>query len=323
MKTFIPLANHFGKSRTPCLFFIDFEKQSPKIFALDKLEEEGIYFQLPRLKNCPAPLIEKKVQFLEKFPIAFESFLQAFNVVQEGLRAGNSYLLNLTFPTEIKLKGNLESLFHQANAPFKLYVKDQFVCFSPEPFVKTKKDCICTFPMKGTIKTDLKNFEKDKKTLLQNSKEQREHFTIVDLMRNDLARVATKIQVKRFRYVEEIPTKDGIILQSSSEIEGELPEHWQDHLGDLLNDLLPAGSISGAPKESTLEIIRNAEQQPRGYYTGVFGVFDGENIDTAVMIRFVEKRGEKYFFKSGGGITLLSDPKEEYQELTDKVVIPE
>jgi len=86
--------------------------------------------------------------------------------------------------------------------------------------------------------------------------------------------------------------------------------------------LLPAGSVSGAPKKKTVEIIRNAEGQDRGYYTGIFGFFDGNNLDSGVMIRYIEKIGDQLVYRSGGGITTHSNWKSEYQELIDKVYVP-
>jgi len=86
--------------------------------------------------------------------------------------------------------------------------------------------------------------------------------------------------------------------------------------------MLPAGSISGAPKKKTIEIIREVEGYERGFYTGIFGYFDGKNLDSAVAIRFIEKQGEKLIFKSGGGITYQSDWEKEYEEMQKKVYVP-
>ena len=86
--------------------------------------------------------------------------------------------------------------------------------------------------------------------------------------------------------------------------------------------LLPAGSISGAPKKKTVEILKDIENEPRGFYTGVFGIFDGENLESAVMIRFIEQQGEKLYFRSGGGITSMSNPEEEYKEALQKIYVP-
>ena len=86
--------------------------------------------------------------------------------------------------------------------------------------------------------------------------------------------------------------------------------------------LLPAGSISGAPKQKTVEIIREAERSDRGYYTGVFGIFDGRDLDSAVNIRYIEQTDHGLQFRSGGGITAMSKMEDEYQEMMDKVYVP-
>jgi para-aminobenzoate synthetase component 1 len=86
--------------------------------------------------------------------------------------------------------------------------------------------------------------------------------------------------------------------------------------------MLPAGSITGTPKKSSVQIIEEVEQYKRGYYTGIFGIYDGKSLDSAVMIRFIQKEKEDFFYKSGGGITSDSNAHLEYQELIDKIYIP-
>lgn len=112
------------------------------------------------------------------------------------------------------------------------------------------------------------------------------------------------------------------MLQVSSEIMGELDSGYEQRMGDILFQMLPAGSVSGAPKQKTTEIIFAAEGEPRGYYTGVFGVFDGQTLDSAVMIRFIENTPQGRQYRSGGGITSFSQPKREYQEMIDKIYVP-
>ena len=85
---------------------------------------------------------------------------------------------------------------------------------------------------------------------------------------------------------------------------------------------MPAGSISGAPKQKTLEIIEEAEKIERGYFTGIFGIFDGKELDGGVMIRYIEQHGDVLQFRSGGGITGHSNMEDEYQEMIDKVYVP-
>ena len=95
-----------------------------------------------------------------------------------------------------------------------------------------------------------------------------------------------------------------------------------ESLGDILFRLLPAGSICGAPKKKTVEIIRKVEGYERGFYTGVFGYFDGQNLDSAVAIRYIERQEDQLVFKSGGGITFMSDWEKEYDEMQKKVYVP-
>jgi para-aminobenzoate synthetase component 1 len=128
--------------------------------------------------------------------------------------------------------------------------------------------------------------------------------------------------VTRFRYIDRIHTNRGDLLQMSSEIGGNLPEGYRSRLGDIIFTLLPAGSVTGAPKEKTVEIIRAAESYDRGFYTGIFGFFDGQALTSAVSIRFIEQTGDGLVFKSGGGITALSDAESEYHEMLRKIYVP-
>ena len=173
--------------------------------------------------------------------------------------------------------------------------------------------------MKGTIDANLPNA---KAQILSNKKEMSEHVMIVDLMRNDLGIIGEDVTVEDFRYVDKIEAGDKELLQVSSKITAKLPNNWNNELGTLLKQILPAGSISGTPKKSTLEIIEHVEDYARGFYTGVFGIFDGECFLSSVMIRFIDKEGDQLFYKSGGGITIDSDAKSEYAELVDKVYLP-
>ncbi|MBF0751663.1 MULTISPECIES: aminodeoxychorismate synthase component I [unclassified Pasteurella] len=319
MQHFIHQANHYGAKSAPFFFLIDFEQQKPLIFPLEETAQRGIFFDILGKTNITESKDFSTDIHFEKYPIPLSYYQQGFEVVQKEIQKGNSYLLNLTSPTEISGNFSLEQIFYQSSAPYKLWLKNQFVCFSPECFINIQDNKIFTYPMKGTINAALSNA---KQQLLNDEKELREHYTIVDLMRNDLAMVASNIQVTKFRYVDRIATQKGEILQTSSEICGELDENWQQNIGNILATLLPAGSISGAPKEKTVQIIQQAERQPRGYYTGIFGLFDGKNLQSAVAIRFISQVGEKYYFHSGGGITIQSRLEDEYQELLEKVYFP-
>lgn len=247
------------------------------------------------------------------------SIKKKFDFVIKNIKSGNTYLLNLTQPTKIKTELTLKEIFNFANAHYKLRYKDEFVCFSPEKFVTINGSRISTFPMKGTIDASIPNA---KELILNNKKEMAEHVMVVDLLRNDLSIVAKDVKVEEFRYITKIKAGAKELLHVSSHISGDVGSNWHARVGDILKALLPAGSISGAPKKSTLEIIEQVEGYERGYFSGVFGVYDGHTLESAVMIRFVEKTQDGYIYKSGGGITLDSDAREEYNELLDKVYLP-
>ena len=157
---------------------------------------------------------------------------------------------------------------------------------------------------------------------MNNRKEAAEHATIVDLIRNDLSQVAEQVSVERYRYVEHLTTHKGEILQTSSEITGRLTDYYRAHLGEMLLRLLPAGSITGAPKPKTMQIIREAEGYERGFYTGIMGYSKGGDMDTAVMIRFIDQENGQLFYKAGGGITAQSNNDDEYNEVIEKIYVP-
>ncbi|MBN2890303.1 MAG: aminodeoxychorismate synthase component I [Bacteroidales bacterium] len=310
--------NEFGHNRTPFLFIIDFEEKFPKVYNLDKIDNSKIKFSFNGKTNFKPEKINK-TPIIKAFPPSFDEYKKSFNIVKKNILHGNSYLTNLTFKSKIESNLSLEEIFHISKAKYKLWFNNEFTFFSPEIFVQIKNNKILSYPMKGTIDANLPNA---KKKLLSDEKETAEHYTIVDLIRNDLNIIAKNVKVDKFRYIDRIKSTHKELLQMSSQISGILPANYNQKLGEIIFSLLPAGSISGAPKKKTLEIISNAETYKRGYYTGIAGIFDGKNLDSCVMIRFIEKQNEKLFYKSGGGITSQSIAEKEYQEMIDKIYIP-
>lgn len=324
-------------------------------------------------------------------PPLYNDYERSFNIVKSNIMAGNSYLTNLTCRVPVSCNLSLEEIFHRAKGKYKLllrrkrnqaedkahlkeeesqnkadkmeeefqnktYPKEEnieeisnpFVCFSPETFVRIKGGRIYSYPMKGTLDASLPNAEK---LLMEDQKEAAEHATIVDLIRNDLSRVAEDVRVDKYRYIDVLHTNKGDILQTSSEISGRLPEDYPHHLGEILDAQLPAGSITGAPKDKTMQIIQEAEGYDRGFYTGIMGIYDQGELNSAVMIRFIEeetspvdfetdgeknfkakegkasegkepKASRKLYFKAGGGITSKSDCRKEYEEVIQKIYLP-
>ncbi len=317
---FVEKLNTWGKSKIPFLFLVDFEIKNPLAVSLNELDPQTILFDINGFTNAfqsKSTLKEKIVLF--KFADHFKTYKQKFDFIKTKLIRGDSFLINLTSKTEIKINKTLEELFTLSRAKYKLWWQDQFLVFSPEIFVQIHDQKIFSYPMKGTINASLPNA---REILLNDVKELAEHTTIVDLIRNDLSLVATNVQVTKFRYVEEVKTTLKNLLQVSSEIEGKLPDDYLSNLGTILISLLPAGSVSGAPKAKTIDIIRQAEGEDRGFYTGVIGYFDGQKLDSGVVIRYIEKQENKFYYRSGGGVTAQSLVEKEYQEMLDKIYVP-
>jgi para-aminobenzoate synthetase component I len=309
--------NELGTQGKPFVFIIDFKFQKPLLFETESRDE--LLWKTPFSSNYNPKSIQKKNISWEIDPLSLDHYQQSFNKVQQHIHNGDTYLLNLTMPSGIRSNLSLEEIFHLSEASYKIYLKNQFVCFSPEIFIRINDGIISSYPMKGTIDASIVNAEQ---ILLTDEKETAEHHTIVDLIRNDLSIVATNVQVERLMFIDRIITNQGDLLQMSSKISGKLPENYQQSIGTILSKMLPAGSICGAPKQKTLEIIQKVESYDRGYYTGIFGVFDGLNLDSCVLIRYLEQDGDRYTFKSGGGITFMSDCQTEYNELIRKVYVP-
>jgi len=311
--------NFLSANKLPFFFMIDFLVQNIIIIEEKDLEKADIFIKFPDFKfEKPIQNSEKNI-FWENFPQSSEDYQKGFEIVQKNLKGGNSYLANYTCQTEIKTNLSLKEIYKISDAKYKVYFDDQFVFFSPETFVEIKENKIFTYPMKGTIDASVENavniLKKDKKELA-------EHYTVVDLLRNDLSMVADNVQLEEFQRIDFIKTRQRDLYAMSSKITGELKPEFQGNIGDILQKLLPAGSILGAPKMKTLEIVLEAENYQRGFYTGVCGWFDGENLDSCVMIRFIEKENEKFHFKSGGGITHMSQLEDEYQEMKNKIYVP-
>lgn len=312
--------NQLGAEGRPFLFAVDYKQDNIWLEETGNVKLSEVLYDFQGYTNAEKQehFPDKKIEW-EPFPPAFDDYAKAFRKVVGEIRAGNSYLVNLTCQTPVCTNLTLSDVFYQSTARYKLWMKDRFVVFSPEIFVRMEQGYVYSYPMKGTIDASLPDA---RGRILADPKEAAEHATIVDLIRNDLSMIASEVTVVRYRYMDELPTNKGSLLQVSSEISGRLSDDWKAHIGENLFRLLPAGSITGAPKKKTRQIIAEAEGYPRGFYTGVMGYFDGERLDSAVMIRFLEQQDGLLFFKSGGGITSRSDLQSEYNEMKQKVYVP-
>lgn len=332
--------NELGRARRPFFFLIDFDETHCVVEEPSAISPEELLFVFPKVTNVSGEVLSDGVNsvainavnavhttqsqsdafYWHPKPQSFEQYQRSFEIVHRNLHLGNSFLTNLTCATPVETDLSLRTVFDRSKARYKLWLKDQFVVFSPEIFVRIEDGMIYSHPMKGTADA---TEEGSAERLLADEKEAAEHATITDLIRNDLSQVATEVTVTRYRYLEKLQTNHGPLWQMSSEIRGRLPENYHQRLGDLFFCLLPAGSITGAPKKKTVEIIREAETYERGFYTGVMGYFDGTNLDSGVLIRFIEREKDgQLVFKSGGGITFQSRAVNEYNEMKEKVYVP-
>ena len=312
--------NDLAEQAVPFLFIIDYDAKRAVVKPESEVDANELKYCFNGIGNATqtSHRTNNDIEWRIEPPTEAE-YQHSFNIVRNAMLAGNSYLANLTCRVGLQTNLSLLDLYHAANARYRLWMKDKLVCFSPETFVKIAQGEISSYPMKGTAE-DVSPLSAEQ--LLANEKEAAEHATIVDLIRNDLSMVASNVRVERYRYVERLNTHRGPLLQTSSEIKGQLMPHLTQRPGDVIFSQLPAGSITGAPKKKTVEIIAEAENYHRDFYTGVMGRWDNDELDSAVMIRFIDQHDGKLYFKAGGGITAKSNWKDEYHEVIEKVYAP-
>lgn len=308
------------------LFAVDYELSRAFALPLREADPALLLYDFRGRGNAGSAAAARDARILSRDFVPFAEYERAFRVIREGEERGDSFLANLTFPTRVSLSDPLRAVFRSVSAPYRLWLGSELagdgaeiLLFSPEPFVRTKGREISTRPMKGTAPASAPGAAE---ALLADGKEAAEHATVVDLLRNDLALVARDVEVARYRYLEAAGSGPGALIQSSSEVMGELRAEFAGRPGSILSRLLPAGSVTGAPKRSTVELIARAEGRRRGWYCGVCGVWRGGELDSAVMIRFIESGPGGTFFRSGGGVTVYSDARAEYAEMVAKVRLP-
>lgn len=326
--------NFLGAQDKPFLFVIDYAMEHSYVNLLDEIPEEEVLYSFPSWSNDRGKLRATTELSLNREPVcghtplnvvwnvmpeSEEAYRHKFDLIQKHQNAGDCFLANLTCRIPVSTNLSLIDIYMHSKAMYKLWFKSRFVCFSPEIFIRIENGTISGYPMKGTIDASLPDAET---RLMSDQKEAAEHATIVDLIRNDLSKVSTRVRVPRYRYVDRLSTNKGEILQTSSHIEGDLPGDYREHIGDIVFSQLPAGSITGAPKKRTVEIIGEAEDYNRGFYTGVMGVCCAGRVESAVMIRYIEEEKSGLFFKAGGGITSQSQCKSEYEEVIQKAYVP-
>ncbi|MFN8007158.1 MAG: aminodeoxychorismate synthase component I [Terriglobia bacterium] len=254
--------------------------------------------------------------------ITAETYTSAISKIQNHIASGDTYQVNYTFPLHSTFQGDSWAWYRQLGtnqgAAYSAFIDMgayQVLSFSPELFFEKQGTTLSTRPMKGTLGRG-RWFQEDEFQALKLSsspKNRAENIMIVDLLRNDLGRISIPgtVQVPSLCQVERYPT----LLQMTSTVEASVPESLS--LLQILESLFPCGSVTGAPKIRTMQIIREIEPYPRSIYTGTIGiVFPGGDCVFNVAIRtiWLEKSTSEVRMGVGGGITIDSQPEEEYAE---------
>ena len=310
--------NKAASQGVPFFFAIDYE-MSEGLLIQNPMSQSEVLFHFNGVSNAPQLSKDYQKAELNVFPTPKEKYISKFEIVKQGLKWGEIDVVNLTIKTPVNLNIDCEEIFRRSRSPYRVYIPNKFVSFSPERFIKIENGKISSYPMKGTIDTSVANAEE---VILNDQKEITEHTSTTQQIVEELNSIASNVAIKRFRYIDRIELSNKTLLQVSSEIEGELSSDYKSRMGDILFSLLPAGSVTGFPKTMAKEYIDLAENEPRGYYCGVAGYFDGKTLDTCVLIRFIEMDQGNLFFRSGGGITSHSICEKEYQEVLDKIYLP-
>lgn len=253
-------------------------------------------------------------------------YIQAFEKIQNYIKAGDCYQINLTQEFTAKAQGTLidtaKKFWQLTNAPYSGYLKiDDFelLSCSPELFIEFEDNHkILTKPIKGTMPRydDPILDEQSKNTLIHSKKDQAENVMIVDLLRNDLSVYAEigSVKTPKLFNIESFNQVHHMVSEITATLKPEVNPF------DVLMSALPGGSITGAPKIRAMQIIEELESSPRGAYCGSLGYFNFDGTGSwNILIRSIQKYQDQVSIWAGGGITIASDCDAEYQECFDKV----
>jgi len=260
------------------------------------------------------------------------AYLAAIETIKERIRCGDTYQTNLTQQLNVTLGAEMtpQVIFHRLRsrhpAPFAAFIRrlgSTVISASPERFFRVNTDgigrSIATSPIKGTRRRG-KSREEDeilRQKLLKSPKDRAENTMIVDLLRNDLGRVCEygSVEVEKLCALEEHPTLFHLVSTITGELRREVI------FSDILRAVFPCGSITGAPKISTMKIIDTIETTNRGLSMGAIGYYVPNSWDLrlgtwdlSVAIRTMVVRDNIATFNVGGGIVIDSEPEKEYEE---------
>ncbi len=249
-----------------------------------------------------------------------QQYIDHIHRIKEYILAGDTYQVNYTLKLFFDFLGARDSLYLQLRrnqqVSFAAYIKQKdstIMSFSPELFFRKQNNTITVRPMKGTIPRGCTEAEDHENALFLQTdlKNRAENIMIVDLLRNDLGRIARKGQVNPLSLFD-VETYNSL-LQMTSTIQAKVIPDLD--LSQLFKSLFPCGSVTGAPKIRTMEIIKELETDQRGVYTGAIGFIDPDGNSTFnVPIRTVHLNKNRGTMGIGAGIVADSDPEQEWQE---------
>lgn len=280
---------------------------------------DKLYFECFEGYEKYEPASSKKLGTILKPLISKEDYIENFGKIKNYIENGITYEVNYTYPFEIlsNLEGIelFEALLEKQKTQYSAYLnsdKYEILSFSPELFFRFENGKITTKPMKGTIsrgKTEKEDNE-NRKFLTNDIKNRAENVMIVDLLRNDLSKIAKTGTVKADKLFET--EKHKTVFQMTSEISCELKK--EIGLYEIFKALFPCGSITGAPKKSTMEVIKEIEPYNRNFYCGAIGFLWPSGFEFSVPIRIIQKIEGKYYFHTGGAVVWDSIEEEEFEE---------
>lgn len=278
------------------------------------------------LINDSSPLPELKGRMKSDFEcnVSEKEYCNIVEKTKEYIRDGDIFQAVISRKFTCKYDGSLINAYRVLRtinpSPYMVYMNiddDEIISTSPETLVRLQNGRLYTFPVAGSRprgKTDEEDIALEK-SLLSDEKELSEHNMLVDLGRNDLGRISKYDSVEVTKYM--VIHRYSKIMHICSQVESNIRDDCDAM--DAIESVLPAGTLSGAPKIRACEIIEEQEALPRDIYGGALGYMDFTgNLDTCIAIRMAYKKGENVYVQAGGGIFADSVPKNEYEESANK-----
>lgn len=286
-------------------------------YDLSKLSDKPLmYFEAFQDVDKYNPKVpNNKIGIITKPKITKEEYFNSIQYIKEQIRNGITYEVNYTYPSSIRTNAEVfelyEYLLQKQKTPYNAFIQNQYetiLSFSPELFFRLKGNKIITKPMKGTAPKG----EGQKEFLYNDVKNRAENIMIVDLLRNDLGRIAKtgSVKIEKLFEIEEHPT----VYQMTSEISAEV----EFNLYEIFKAIYPCGSITGAPKISTMRVIEETEKFPREVYCGAIGYIYKDFAEFSVPIRILQKVDDELVYHAGGAIVWDSIPEDEWEETLTK-----